>query len=210
MALHKEITLPNGAVGRYHQIVKIESGPNMSHLEVRVGSWPSYDWFLQDKPPVWSHYIEVPIGNLYTAVEDVVKVTDPFTGSSTSLDLTSMDLLKLKDKKWFELKIIRDQKEFGGFVWNTHTFDSDSQAQSRIQGAVQLAMIAASNNTSFSIDWTLQDNSVITLSGSDMIAVGLALAQHVEGVHAIGRDLRAQIEACTTTQALDAINWPTP
>lgn len=102
------------------------------------------------------------------------------------------------------IKSSREKAEFAGFVWNGFAFDSDAISQSRIQGAVQLALLAPQG---WSIDWTLKDNSTVTLSHSDMIAVGLALGTFVSELHAKARQLKDQILAAQTKEELDAIVW---
>lgn len=119
------------------------------------------------------------------------------------------DLAQKQEAKWEEIKQIRSQKEFSPFTWDSSEFDADSESQRRIQGAAQLAMIAAGASQSFSIDWTLADNTVHTLSGADMISVGLALGTHVATQYEIARTLRTAIEATTTEEELNAITWPT-
>lgn len=114
-------------------------------------------------------------------------------------------LADLKAEKWAVIKAARDAAEFGGFTWDGSTFDSDLISQSRIQGATQLAGLAP---MTFSLDWTLADNSVRTLNALQMIAVGEALGGHVATQHAIGRGLRAAIEAATTPAEVDAVAWP--
>jgi hypothetical protein len=117
-------------------------------------------------------------------------------------------LRKLKSNRWDSIKIDRDAAEFGGFTWAGSTFDSDVQSQSRIQGASQLATLAMLSSQTFNIDWTLADNSVQTLSGADMLAVGQAMGVHVMTVHGTGRYLRNLIEAATTIEQLEGIAWP--
>lgn len=113
-----------------------------------------------------------------------------------------------KRVKWLEIKSVRDSLEFGTFIWDSSEFDSTSDAQSRIQGAAQLATLSISAGQPFSIDWTLADNTVRTLSGEDMINVGLALGQHVSSIHAIARVLRASIDSATTKEEVEAVIWP--
>lgn len=112
-------------------------------------------------------------------------------------------LADLKNAKWEEIKHERNRVEFGGFEWDGSWFDSDRLSQSRIQGAAQLAQLTPD----FSIDWTLADNSVRTLDAEQMVAVGLALGLHVNAAHAHARAIRAQIEAATTAEAVNAITW---
>lgn len=110
----------------------------------------------------------------------------------------------LKAQRWREIRGARDAAEFGGFTWDGSTFDSDAMSQSRIMGAAQLAQL----DPAFTIDWTLADNSVRNLSAADMVAVGVALGQHVATQHATARTLRAQIQAATTAAEVEAVSWP--
>ncbi len=113
-----------------------------------------------------------------------------------------------RSRRWAVIKAQRDAVEFGGFTWDGSAFDSDAQSQPRIMGAVQMATLAAAAGQSFGLAWTLADNSVRTLDGADMIAVGLALGAHVGTAHAIARTLREQIEAAATVEDVAAIDWP--
>lgn len=128
--------------------------------------------------------------------------------AETLIWVDATNLADLKSERWTAIKSQRSALEFGGFTWDGSAFDSDPQAQARIQGGVQLATIAAAQSQPFSIDWTLADNTVRTLSGADMIAVGMTLAAHVQAVHAIARTLRLQIEAATTLAEVEAVVWP--
>lgn len=112
-----------------------------------------------------------------------------------------------KAAKWAEIKRARDQAEFGGFTWDGSAFDSDPTSQSRIQGAAQLATLAQLASQPFSIDWTLADNTVRTLSAADMIAVGTAMGVHISTQHASGRVKRQQIDAASTVEEVNAVAW---
>ena len=112
-------------------------------------------------------------------------------------------LADFKAAKWAQIKRARVNAEFGGFTWDGSPFDSDAISQSRIQGVLQLAALIPD----FSIDWTLADNTVRALSGSELAAVGVALWLHVGTQHAKARVLRAQIEAATTADEVDAVVW---
>ena len=103
-------------------------------------------------------------------------------------------LQDLKDARWAEVRRERDRAEFSGFNWDGSRFDSDALSQQRITGAVTLAMM----NAAFSIDWTLADNTVRTLTAADMIAVGVALGQHVNACPERARVLRGEIDGAET------------
>lgn len=114
-------------------------------------------------------------------------------------------LAELKIEKWEQIKSVREQKEYGGFLWNNYRFDSDPAAQSRIQGAIQLANLTPG---SFSIDWTLADNSIITLNAQQLLEVGQVLGQHVIQQHTIARQLRNSIEQAVNSEQLNQVTWP--
>ena len=103
-------------------------------------------------------------------------------------------LQDFKDARWAGVRRERDRAEFAGFSWDGSRFDSDALSQQRIAGAVTLAMM----NSAFSIGWTLADNTVRTLNAADMIAVGVALGQHVNACHERARVLRGEIDGAET------------
>lgn len=147
-------------------------------------AFPSYwDGSWKDKPAKpgdWAHW-------------------DPTTHSWTDPRTFS----DLKATAWATIKAARASAEFGGFVWDGSTFDSDEASQRRLQGLVQLASL----NPSLSIAWTLADNTTRTLSAADALAVGEALASHVAQAFAHGQALRYQLEAATTKAAIEAVQW---
>lgn len=113
------------------------------------------------------------------------------------------DLEQKKTGKWDEIKAARTADEFGAFAWGGYAFQCDEVSQRRIQGAVQLAAMDAA----FTIDWTLADNSVANFTAAEMIQIGVSLTNHVNACHAQSRALRAQIDAATTADELDSINY---
>lgn len=113
----------------------------------------------------------------------------------------------IKAQQWGLVKRSRSVAEFGGFTWDGSGFDSDPKSQSRIQGASQLATLSVINGQSFSVEWTLADNTVRALSASDVIAVGVAMGAHIATAHETGRALRAAIDASTTQEEVEAVTW---
>lgn len=112
-------------------------------------------------------------------------------------------LQDFKSSKWAEIKAARDVTEFGTFVWNNHVFDATPASQQRIAGAVQLAAIVPT----YSVTWTLADNSTILLTAADLLEVGVALGQHVAAAHEKARLLRQAIDSATTIAEVQALNW---
>lgn len=113
------------------------------------------------------------------------------------------DLEQHKLDKWQELKANRDAEEFSSFTWDGNEFQCDDLSQRRLQGAI----LQASLDDAVSIEWTLLDNSAITLSALQLTQVGMALAAHVDACHIKARGLRVQVDAATSLTDLNAINW---
>jgi hypothetical protein len=113
------------------------------------------------------------------------------------------NLDKKKADKWTEIKAKRDEHE-KKFKWDYVLFDSDLVSQSRVQGAVAQAQL---QGDAFSIVWTLADNTVRTLSATDMIAVGACMGEHITAVHANARARRDEINKATTAEEIEAIVW---
>lgn len=113
----------------------------------------------------------------------------------------------LRERKWAEIKLARDAAEFGGFVWDGSTFDSDRESVQRIGLALQYAAMAKAAGLPASVDWTLADNTTRTLNADDMLGVGSAMTAHIGTQHAIARALRAQIDAAATPEEINNINW---
>ena len=113
------------------------------------------------------------------------------------------DLEQHKLDRWQELKANRDAEEFSSFTWDDNVFQCDDVSQRRLQGAI----LQASIDDSVSIEWTLLDNSAITLSALQLKQVGMALAAHVDACHIKARGLRVQVDAASSLTDLNAINW---
>lgn len=116
-----------------------------------------------------------------------------------------LDIEGAKARKWAQIKHIRKQRELAPFTVNGNTYDAD---KARISGAVQLALLAQMADQPFTINWTLADNSVVSLDGAAVIAVGTALGAMVNSVHDIARSLRMRIDMASTIEEIEAIAWP--
>jgi len=117
-------------------------------------------------------------------------------------------LQEVRDARWEFIKSERDKQEAGLFEWGGHVFQADKE---RVNGAVTGALIAQAAGQPYSDTWTLADNSTIPLTGSDIIAMGIALLQHVSACHAKGRVLRNEIyQVAQTIEDVNAVEWTFP
>lgn len=210
MPVVKSFIKPNGAEVVFHRaknVVSIDFAAGTA--VVGVACWPSEQAHNDGMPPDWLEPIAVTIADLANIDTAIVTMDgSPFLGGTIVSD-TSTGLDAAKERRWALIKMERSAHEFGGFVWGGSGFDSDAISQQRITGAVVLAMLASAAGQSFSQAWTLADNESRTLTGADMLAVGMALGAHVGGTHAIATELREQINAATTFEEVEAVTWPT-
>lgn len=103
---------------------------------------------------------------------------------------------EIKAQKWAEIKVVRDQLEFGGFEFDGGIYDSDQVSQGRIMGAAAAELDQV---------WTLADNTTVELSASQLQQLYAALQAHIASVHERGRTARLLIYEATTSDEVEAV-----
>ncbi|MDF0543326.1 DUF4376 domain-containing protein [Sphingobium sp. H39-3-25] len=123
-----------------------------------------------------------------------------------------VNLTPQKHAVWLAAKAKRDAIINSGAMTPSGLVDSDEISRSNIAGATMAAMLAQQAGQSFSIEWTLATNDVVTLDAEQMIGVGLATMSHVNSAHDRARALRTEIESATDLVALLTMDletgWP--
>jgi hypothetical protein len=211
MAIHIEIVAPNGAVVKHHSVQKIEMFGAFATIILSVHSFTDASAEAIGGMAQWCWSLSFAPDELRTMGRDgaeellISSTQSPFVGGAVIEGLSELESRICM--KQIQLKSARDQQDFGGFEWNGHRFDSNQISQQRIGLAIQEAMFCISVGIPFSRDWTLEDNSVLTLTGNDMVAVGLAMGQHIGTAHEKYRLLKQQLAAASTPGEVAAINW---
>lgn len=116
------------------------------------------------------------------------------------------DLMTLDEHRAIKISQInaaRDAALVAGIEYGGHVYDSDAKSVQRITGAVVLAMADAN----FSTGWVTKDNTIVTLTAADVIALGQAAASHEAGIIFKARQLKDQVLAATTRAEIEAITW---
>lgn len=114
---------------------------------------------------------------------------------------------ELKQAKREEINKARDEAEQGGFEYLGKIFDSDPVSCQRIALASQTALISKQAQQEFSVEWTCQDDSKITLSVDETIGLSVALTKWSNECHIRASKLKVMIEEAETKEEVDAINW---
>lgn len=114
-----------------------------------------------------------------------------------------------KDQKWEEIKRSRDAAINAPLSTPYGVFDADPNSRANIANSVLYLQTLEQQGTPGTVDWTLADNTTITLNYQEMSTVGLLLGQRTNAAYDTGRALRTQIDAATTIPEVEAIHWPT-
>lgn len=128
-------------------------------------------------------------------IEDKGEYYECVTIPAPSLD-------ELKQAKLTELKTIRDNEEVKPIEYNGNRYDYDDKARDRINSA-----IIALSITGQSIEWTTADNTNMLVTADDMRGVVANVAVRSNELHVKYRKLKEQVEACTTKEQLEKIEW---
>lgn len=117
-------------------------------------------------------------------------------------------LEELKERKWAVIKTERDRLEQSGVPYLGKILDSDTLSVQRVAIAVQAAQAAIAAEQPFTLEWTTQDNTPLTMDAAQVVGMSVALAQYSDSLHQTARGIRERIEAAKTAEELEAIKWP--
>lgn len=117
------------------------------------------------------------------------------------------DLARARVAQRAIINAARDAAQDAGADTPSGRMNSDQRARQFINGAVSSAQIALAAGQPFLIDWTLANNSDVTLDAEAMITAGLAVAAHVNAMHQRARVLKARIDAAETLADICAVQW---
>ena len=133
----------------------------------------------------------------YTEIGDIEKGYDGKHYLAGYAPTQPLDVIKTA--KIAELKSTRDNLETEPIEYNGNHYDYDDNARDRINVA-----IIALNITGQSIEWTTSDNTNVIVTADDLRGV---IVMRSNELHVKYRKLKEQIEACTTKEELDKIQW---
>lgn len=151
-------------------------------------------------------YVDV---NTNTFVEFPPKPASYYTWDwSTHTWIDPRTLQQVKDEKWEQIKHDRDAAIAAPLSTSYGVFDADANSRANIANAVLYLQTLEQQGTPGTVDWTLADNTTITLNYQEMSTVGLLLGQRTNSAYDTARALRAQIDAATTIAEVEAIHWP--
>ena len=117
-------------------------------------------------------------------------------------------LFALKVIKWSAMKAAAQAADQANIVIATRELQADSDSRAALFQKYQIALIEIAEGGTFSVDWTLANNTEVTLNAAQFKAIIKAIDARSESIRTTLRGLRDQIAAASTPEALDAIGWP--
>lgn len=155
-------------------------------------------------PP--SQYHDLVTGSLMTL--------GPQPSASHVWDWTSrswqVDLVVAREARWTEMKLARQEAIDAPLVTAYGTFDSDPEARDNIaktaQGVQTFAGSLAPTQLP-TVDFTLWDDSVVTLTAQEMIQVAKLLFEKTQAAYARGRQVREAIDFAGSAEAIESVTW---
>jgi hypothetical protein len=198
MPIQSTYTTPSGATPGFHKVTQINYHAGDEAASVTVNSWATEAAYNTGAPLIWQQMHPLPLSALssepvVSAEAYLVSSEGPLAGGTIIAPISDAEGMKIR--QWAAVKAARDEALHGSFtIDGLGTFDATRDSQLLIIGSVVLAQLAIAGGKPFHVDWTLADNSVISLDAMQMIAVGVALGAHIEAAFSAARASRAQIE----------------
>lgn len=213
MAILKNYTNPRGLMLGYHKVYEIII--RSDSCIAMIDNWATKEAYeLDPYMSVFRQEIAVPIGILGTEPIDNVQnwLISPgnlFAGGQLDVGIDALAQAKQVRKQF--IRDEQDKFEFGGVdVPGIGRVATDANSQRLLIGTAVLAMIAASQEQPFNVDWTLADGSSVSLDIARVTSASVVVGQHVAAVFAAGRVAQAAIDSAETVEEVNSIVFIEP
>lgn len=108
----------------------------------------------------------------------------------------------LRQRKIAELKYQRDTAEVAPIEYNGNLYDYDGKARDRISAAIIALELQGEGAT---IEWTTADNADTPVTANDLKMIIAAVAVRSNKLHTAYRAAKAQVEAASTAEEVEAV-----
>lgn len=237
MGIRKEVTWESGVMAEFHAIENFSMDTVSGDCLVAVSSYPSEmdadyrtnklcthefscDFIVQGGDvynQIYASLLTKPVfvaGTVFGLVDvsgyaprdkpEQPSVNHTWDSATETWSVTPARFAEIKAEARERITTARNTEESAGFTAYGKVFDSDSAALQRIS---VVALAAKMADETFSIDWTCADNSVITLSKAQFSMLPAIMAQAANALHIKARALKAQIDAASSLEEIEAVQW---
>mgnify|MGYP004475304947 FL=1 len=108
----------------------------------------------------------------------------------------------VKQRKILMLKRQRDTAEVEPIEYGGHSFDYDDKARDRINAAIIALELQGEGAT---IEWTTADNEDAVVTAQDLRMIIASVAARSNKLHTAYRAAKAQVEAASTAEEVEAV-----
>ncbi|WP_337478084.1 DUF4376 domain-containing protein [Phascolarctobacterium succinatutens] len=156
-------------------------------------------------------YMEENYSNIYDLAEALAKegVFIPLSLAEADLEELGVNVAEteepienVKQRKIVELKRQRDVAEVEPVEYGGYLYDYDSQARDRIAAAI-IALDVQGDGAK--ISWTTADNEDAVVTAQDLRMIIASVAARSNKLHTAYRAAKAQVEAASTAEEVEAI-----
>lgn len=156
-------------------------------------------------------YMEENYSNIYDLAEALAKegVFIPLSLAEADLEELGVNVAEteepienVKQRKIVELKRQRDAAEVEPVEYGGYLYDYDSQARDRIAAAI-IALDVQGDGAK--ISWTTADNEDAVVTAQDLRMIIAAVAARSNKLHTAYRAAKAQVEAASTAEEVEAV-----
>lgn len=205
MPILKQIVAPNGASVYFHKITNILVSGDGGRNAI-VSSWATEADYLAGKGSLWNWENTCePLRQLVLDTQELLAANGDFSGGSVMED-GAETIAGTKSRRWAAIKTERARRLAGTFTHAGSTYDIDPTHLAGASIDAREALIA--DEVGWTQAWVLSDNTTVTLTAAEMIAVGRACKAVVSDLWATSQYLRGLIDAATTVEEVDAVVWP--
>ncbi len=142
---------------------------------------------------------------------DIPPQTDPYTtwDESARQWVDRRSVAEAIADRWSVVRDARNRLDRSPITVDGRTFDATSQSQIEIRlRALEASAALAAGDASWSVTWTLADNTDSVLTAQQMIAVADALQDRRNSIRTSASAFRAAIQQATTLQAVLSVPDP--
>lgn len=117
-------------------------------------------------------------------------------------------LAEVKAVKWAEIRAAAVAADQANITLGSHVLSADAESRVALFQQVQIALMAVQDGIAFSVDWEKADGTTVTLTANQVKTIVRAIDNRALQIKATARTVRAQIQAATTIEQVEAITWP--
>lgn len=222
MGIEITVKTPNNAELGYHELFQIfltfppgvtveekAKGPKIGTI---INSWVSYADKQAGGRIMWQWNMEdiLPFDRILDPEQGLVdSPVSPFFGGKAG-DFSQPSIEVARMRKLLELSKTFTERNNADLVTPFGTVDGDDNSKVKISNTVTFwQLLERQGNAPETIEFTLADNSQVTLTPAQLDVIGAMLGVREQTLRSIRNARRIEVAEAETVEAVEAIRWDT-